>query len=74
VTVGWALIESQNLSDYFVEVKIILHLRGIEPLFIGYQYETNSTHEAICVVLCLVAIAYRPLATKCVKIQSFLYK
>jgi len=25
-----------------------------EPLFIGYQYETNSTHEAIGVVLCLV--------------------
>jgi hypothetical protein len=37
-------------SDYFVEVKIILHHRGTEPRFFGYQYERNSTHEAICVV------------------------
>jgi hypothetical protein len=56
-TVRWALIGSQNLSDYYVEVKIILHLLGIEPRFIGYQYGTNSTHETICVVLCHVAIA-----------------
>jgi hypothetical protein len=68
----WVGADSVPESDYFVEVKIILHLRGTEPRFIGYQYETNSTYEAICVVLCHVAIAYRLLATNCVKTQSFL--
>jgi hypothetical protein len=72
VTVGWALIGSQNFSVYFVEVKISLLLPGIEPRFFGYNYETNSTHEAICAVLCHVAKAYRSLATKSVRTQSFL--
>jgi hypothetical protein len=72
VTFGWALIWSENLSDYFVEVKIILLLPGIEPRFFGYQHETKSTHEAICVVLCHVAAVYRPLATKSVRTHIFL--
>ena len=37
-------------SDCFVEVKISFLLLGIKPQFFGYQYETNSSHEAMCVV------------------------
>jgi len=61
VTVGWARIGSQNL---FCRNEIIFLLPGIEPRFFGYQYETNSSHEAMCIVLCHVAAAYWPIVTK----------
>jgi len=61
-------------SDCFVEVKFIFLFPGTEPRFFGYHYKTNSSHEAMRIVLCHVATAYWSMVTKFVKTQRFLAK